>query len=146
MKIIKYSLILVLSLLFTNSAFSQDEEVFMIVEQSPRFPGCEDLEGSKEEKETCAQKKMLEHIYGNLEYPKEAKEKGIEGQVVIQFVVGKTGVIKDITLIRDLEGGCGDAAVKVVELMNELPERWTPGMQRGQNVNVKYTLPVKFKL
>lgn len=124
----------------------EEEEVFMIVEQSPRFPGCEDMSGSKEEKEACAQKKMLEYIYGNLKYPAIARENGIEGQVVIQFVVAKDGSIEDIQLVRDLEGGCGEAAVKVVRGMNSLPQKWTPGKQRGRPVKVKYTLPVKFKL
>lgn len=124
----------------------EEEEIFMIVEQSPRFPGCEDISGSKEEKEACATKKMLEYIYGNLKYPAIARENGIEGQVVIQFVVGKDGVIEDITLVRDLEGGCGNAAMKVVKGMNSLPQKWSPGKQRGRAVKVKFTLPVKFKL
>ena len=124
----------------------EEEEIFMIVEQSPRFPGCEDMDGSKEEKEACAQKKMLEYIYGNLKYPAIARENGIEGQVVIQFVVDKDGSINDINLVRNLEGGCGEAALKVVEGMNKLPQKWTPGKQRGRAVKVKYTLPVKFKL
>jgi protein TonB len=124
----------------------EEEEIFMIVEQSPRFPGCEDMDGSKEEKEACAQKKMLEYIYGNLKYPAIARENGIEGQVVIQFVVDKDGSINDINLVRNLEGGCGEAALKVVKGMNNLPQKWTPGKQRGRAVKVKYTLPVKFKL
>ena len=111
--------------------------VFVNVGQSPRFPGCEDMSGSKEEKEACAQKKMLEYIYGNLKYPAIARENGIEGQVVIQFVVDKDGSIKDIKLVRDLEGGCGEAALKIVEGMNSLPQKWTPGKQRGCVVKVK---------
>jgi len=124
----------------------EEEEVFMIVEQSPRFPGCEDISGDKAAKEACATKKMLEYIYGNLKYPAIARENGIEGQVVIQFVVAKDGSIEDINLVRDLEGGCGEAALKVVRGMNSLPQKWTPGKQRGRAVKVKYTLPVKFKL
>ncbi len=124
----------------------EEEEIFVIVEQAPRFPGCEDMSGSKEEKEACATKKMLEYIYGNLKYPAIARENGIEGQVVIQFVVDKDGSVNDINLVRDLEGGCGEAALKVVKGMNSLPQRWTPGKQRGRAVKVKYTLPVKFKL
>lgn len=124
----------------------EEEEIFMIVEQSPRFPGCEDVDGDKAAKEACATKKMLAYIYGNLKYPAIARENGIEGQVVIQFVVAKDGSIEDIKLVRDLEGGCGDAALKVVRGMNNLPQKWTPGKQRGRAVKVKFTLPVKFKL
>ena len=70
-------------LLDTIPDLEVEEEIFMIVEQSPRFPGCEDMEGSKEEKESCAQKRMNEFIYENLEYPEEARKNGVEGQVVI---------------------------------------------------------------
>jgi protein TonB len=124
----------------------KEDKIFSVVEQMPRFPGCEDMSGSKEEKEACATKKMLEYIYSNLKYPAIARENGIEGQVVIQFVVAKDGSIEDIQLVRDLEGGCGEAAVKIVNGMNSLPQKWTPGKQRGRPVKVKYTLPVKFKL
>jgi TonB family protein len=64
-----------------------EEEIFKMAEQSPRFPGCEDMEGNNSEKLKCAQKRMLEYIYGNLIYPAEAREEVIEGQVVIQFIV-----------------------------------------------------------
>lgn len=149
------TIILLLTLFFAGEIVSQvtppapeveDEEVFMVVEQMPRFPGCEELEKSKSEKEACAQKKMLEYIYGNLKYPAEAREKSIEGQVVIQFVIGKDGSILQPTLIRDVSGGCGEAALEVVKSMNNMPQKWTPGKQRGRAVQVKYTLPVKFKL
>lgn len=123
----------------------EEEEVFVIVEQNPRFPGCEN-EGSKAEKEACAKKKMLEYIYGNLKYPAIARENGIEGSVVIQFVVNKQGRIDDITLARGIGAGCDEAALKVVKGMNKLPKGWTPGKQRGKAVKVKYTLPIRFKL
>ena len=65
---------------------------------------------------------------------------------VLQFVVGKDGSVKDIKVVRDPGAGCGDAAEKVVRGMNNLPQKWTPGKQRGRAVKVLYTLPVKFKL
>jgi protein TonB len=129
-----------------NSSPKLEEEVIIIVDVSPQFPGCEHLDLNKVEKESCAQKKMLEFIYGNLKYPIEARKNGTQGQVVVQLVVTKEGYIENIILVRDVKDGCGEAAVAVVQLMNELPERWTPGMQEGKPVNVKYTLPVKFKL
>lgn len=124
----------------------EEEEIFLRAEQSPRFPGCEDMTGSKEEKEACAQKKMLKYIYSNLQYPAIARENGIQGNVVLEFVVGKDGKIEGIKLLRDLEGGCGEAALKVIKGMNSLPQRWTPGKQQGRPVKVKYTLPIKFRL
>ena len=122
------------------------EEIFTIVEQKPRFPGCEDISGSKAEKEQCANKKMLEFLYGNIKYPAIAKENGIEGQAVIQFVVEKDGSITDTKIVRDVSGGCGAEALRVVNMMNNMGQRWTPGKQRGKAVRVQYNLPVKFRL
>ncbi|MCB0635806.1 MAG: energy transducer TonB [Lewinella sp.] len=120
-------------------------EIFKVVEEMPRFPGCEDL-GSKEEKAACAQERMLEFIYANIEYPNFARENNVSGTVVVRFVVDREGRVDQIEVLRDIGAGCGEEAVRVVKMMNNLPERWTPGKQRGVPVNVYFTLPVKFVL
>jgi len=122
------------------------EEIILFAEQMPRFPGCENEPGDNKSKELCAKQKMLNYIYKNIKYPSIARENGVEGTVVIQFVVSKEGLITDIKTLRDVGAGCGDEAFKVVEAMNHLPIRWTPGKQRGREVMVRYTLPIKFKL
>ncbi|MBK8347599.1 MAG: energy transducer TonB [Saprospiraceae bacterium] len=122
-----------------------EEEIFKVVEQMPRFPGCED-KGTDKEKEDCAKGKMLEYIYKNLKYPAIARENGVEGQVVLQFVVDKDGSITDAKIVRDIGAGCGTAAETVVNGMNNMGQKWIPGKQRGRPVRVLYTLPVKFKL
>jgi protein TonB len=123
----------------------ETEEIFKVVEQMPRFPGCEDKATDKE-KDDCAKGKMLEYIYKNLKYPAIARENGVEGQVVLQFVVDKDGSIADIRIVRDIGAGCGTAAESVVNGMNSMGQKWIPGKQRGRPVRVLYTLPVKFKL
>lgn len=120
----------------------EEEEVFKVVEVMPRFPGCEDMDGTNQEKTKCAESKMLQFVYKNLEYPAKARENGVEGIVVTQFIVGKDGVIKDKKILRDLGAGCGDAAMDV---LNKFPN-WIPGKQRGRPVDVQYTMPVRFKL
>ncbi len=122
-----------------------DGEKFMVVEQMPRFPGCENEKISNHKKEQCAKQKMLEYIYGNLSYPKEAKEQGVQGMVVLEFVVETDGAISNIEIVRDIGAGCGQAAFEVLNSMNDMGERWIPGKQRGKSVRVKYTIPVKFK-
>lgn len=122
------------------------EEIISFAEQMPRFPGCEDMAGDNKTKENCAKEKMLQYIYENLNYPAIARENGVEGMVVMQFVVSKEGRIKDIVTLRDIGANCGTQALKVVEAMNNLPQRWTPGKQRGRTVDVRYTLPIRFKL
>jgi len=66
------------------------------------------------------------------------------GQVVIQFIIEKDSSIKNIEITRDIGNGCGQAAVDVVESMNNMTKKWRPGYHKGKPVRVKYTLPVNF--
>lgn len=111
----------------------------------PRFPGCEDIKND-EERENCAKEKLLAFIYENIKYPKLARNNGIEGQCVVRMVIEKNGRISEAEVVKDIGGGCGDEAVRVIKAMNELPQKWIPGRQRGMPVRVQYLLPVKFKL
>lgn len=129
----------------TNADKNAQDQIFQVVEEMPRFPGCES-EKSKSEKELCANKKMYEYVYKSLKYPKIAADKGIEGKVLVRFVVKKDGELGDINIIKDIGEGCGEAVKTVLENMNELNEKWIPGKQSGENVNVYFTLPVIFKL
>jgi len=123
-----------------------DREIYKVVEQMPRFPGCEDMIGSTREKEDCAKEKMLAYIYSNLKYPEEAKLNKIQGMCVIQFIVDIDGSIVNAKILRDIGSGAGEAALEVVRNMNLLEEKWTAGEQGGNVVRVYYTLPVRFKL
>ncbi len=124
-----------------------EEEIFKVVEQMPRFPGdgC-DNKPTEEERKKCADIAMLTFIQKNLKYPAIARENGVEGTAVIQFVVEKDGSIADVKIVRDIGAGCGQAAQTVVESMNSMGKKWVPGKQRGRPVKVLFTLPVKFKL
>lgn len=122
------------------------DEVFKVVEQMPRFPGCENVEGTEEEINKCSSNKLMTYIFENLKYPEAAREKGVEGTVIAEFVVNTTGSVQDAKIVRDIGEGCGDAVLKLINSMNDLESKWVPGKQRGENVKVMYTLPVKFKL
>lgn len=119
-----------------------DDMEFIAVEEMPRFPGCENSEMTKKEKKACADKALLEYIYSNINYPKMASVNGIEGTVVLKFIVGKKGEISKINIVKEIGGGCGNEVVRVV---NKMPN-WIPGKQRGREVKVRYMLPVKFDL
>jgi len=112
----------------------------------PRFPGCEKTKLSDEERKNCAQEKMLQFIYKNLRYPAIARENGIEGMVVTQFVIEKNGEVADAVVVRDPGGRCGNASLWIINRMNYICDKWIPGSQGGENVKVQYTLPVSFKL
>ena len=121
------------------------EEIFKVVEDMPMFPGCEN-ESDKAARKQCADKKMLEFIYKNIKYPAIARENGVEGTTVIRFVVDKDGSILDPEVVRDIGAGCGEEALRVVKMMNSMPQKWNPGKQRGRPVKVMFNLPVKFRL
>ena len=122
------------------------EEIFKIVEEMPRFPGCEDLAATAMEKKQCADAKLMEFIYANIKYPTLARENQIEGNVVAQFVVNRDGSIESISVPRDIGAGCGNEVVRVLEMMNEQGIHWIPGRQRDKKVRVLFMLPVRFKL
>lgn len=121
-------------------------EIFSIVEQMPRFMDaeCEKISDRKA-KDECAQKKMLQYIYQNVKYPALARENNIEGRAIVTFVVEPNGQISDVKLARELQGGLGEEAVRVVKMMAK-DKKWVAGEQRGKKVRVRFTLPIQFKL
>ncbi len=122
-----------------------DDEIFVVVEDMPLFPGCES-EPDKDARKKCSDKKVFEFVGKNLKYPVIARENGVEGTAVVQFVVDRDGSVKDASVLRDIGAGCGEEAVRVVNLMNQQGIKWTPGKQRGRPVKVQFRLPVRFKL
>ncbi len=105
-----------------------NDQVFMLVEEMPEFPGG-DLE-------------LRKFIAENVKYPAEAKEKKIKGKVFVQFVINKDGNVEDVKLARGVDPLLDEAAMDVVK---SLPQ-WKPGRQRGQNVKVSFTVPINFQL
>ncbi len=104
------------------------EEPYTMVEQMPQFPG-----GPAE---------LLKYIAKNLKYPVIAQENGIQGKVILRFVVSAQGQVEDVKVIRSLDPYCDKEAIRVVK---SLPQ-WIPGKQNGRNVPVYYTCPIVLKL
>ena len=100
-----------------------------VVEQMPRFLGCDGIAGPPSKKRTCADQKLMKFMLANIKYPAYARENGIEGTVFTQFSVDKKGCICDLKTIRGLvldNGTCAAEAIRFLSLMNELPFRWAP--------------------
>lgn len=106
----------------------EENKVFDVVEEQPSFPG--------------GQGALMAWLRDNIKYPVVAAENGIEGKVIVQFVVGKNGSISNVKVLRSVDPSLDKEAVRVVSNM----PNWTPGKQNGTSVNVRYTLPVTFKL
>jgi len=116
------------------------EEIVTFTDEMPRFNACEDMDGGNKEKEKCANQALIAYVLGNIKYPRMALENGITGTVVIQFIVEKDGSISGAKIARDIGGGCGAEALRVVKTL----PAWIPGKQRSRPVRVKFSLPVKF--
>ena len=107
---------------------AKPEQIFQSVEQMPQFPGGEAA--------------LMKYLAYHINYPPMAAENGIQGRVVVQFVVDKTGRVGEVKLARSVDKDLDNEAVRVCK---SLP-KFTPGRQNGQPVSVWYTLPVTFKL
>lgn len=104
------------------------DEVFMVAEQMPEFPG-----GMKE---------LLKFLQDNLKYPESAMKNNLQGRVIVQFVVEKDGTPTEFNVVRAVNPDLDAEALRVLKTM----PKWKPGMQKGEAVRVKYTVPVAFKL
>lgn len=118
------------------------DEPFILVEQMPLFGDCPTLQASKQDKQWCSDKAVLQYMADKLNYPPIARENNIQGTVVIQFIIDKKGRITKATIVKDIGGGCGREALRVVQSM----PNWAPGKQQAQPVLVKMNLPVRFRL
>ena len=122
------------------------DKIYKVVEEKPRFPGCEAGIMTLEERYKCSEKSMLNFIYSTIVYPDSARVHGTEGRVVLSFVVTKYGQVSDPKILKDIGDGCGEEALRALKLMQEENVIWRPGRKDGQPVSVQYTLPVKFKI
>ena len=106
----------------------EENNVFDVVEQMPSFPG--------------GMGALMSWLSQNIKYPVIAAENGVQGRVIVQFVVEKDGSITDVKVAKSVDPSLDKEAARVVSAM----PKWTPGKQNGSAVRVKYTVPVTFKL
>lgn len=133
----KIALMLLVALLSSTAVMAQKtvikknqskEPVFDVVEVMPQFPGGQDS--------------LMSFLMHTVKYPKEAMEKGVQGRVVVQFIVEKDGTVSSPNVIRAVTPALDQEAIRVVQSM----PKWAPGKQRGKEVRTKFTLPVTFRL
>lgn len=99
-----------------------------LVEIMPKFPGGDEA--------------LFKFLQQNLEYPKDAKDHNIQGIVYATFIVEKDGKLSNITILRGLHPSCDKEVLRVLALSPD----WSPGVQDGRKVRVRYNLPVRFVL
>lgn len=108
--------------------YDKPEKPFDVVEQMPEFPG--------------GQEALMQFLRQEVKYPKEAEEKGLQGRVVVRYIIEKDGSISEVEIVKSVNEYLDAEAIRVV---NAMP-KWKPGKQKGENVRVKYTLPISFRL
>lgn len=104
----------------------KEDIVYVVVEQVAEFPGGEEA--------------LYKYLKDNIVYPNIARQTGIEGKVYIRFVVEKDGSISNVKVMRDIGGGCGEEAMRVVKSM----PKWKPAKQQTRTVRSEFNLPVNF--
>lgn len=129
----------------SSSSPSVNKEIFKLAEQMPSFPYTE-ADCPSGVRRNCGQAALKKYLADNLRYPSLARRNGVEGTVVISFIVETDGRLSDIKILRDIGANTGKEAVRLIEQMNERGIRWLPGQQRDQLVRVQYNLPVKFRM
>jgi TonB family protein len=110
-----------------SSSDTPSDEVYMVVEEMPVFPGGQDA--------------LLKFVMENLRYPAEAKTKDIQGIVTASFVVGKDGKVSDVKVVRGINPELDAEAVRII---NAMP-KWKPGRDKNRDVACN-TIPIKFRL
>lgn len=110
------------------NAFAQQNDVYVVVEEMPEFPG--------------GVAKMNEYLSNSIVYPEYAVENNIEGRVVVEFVVNTDGTITDTQIKQSVHELLDNEALRIVKAM----PRWKPAKLKGKLVRVKYTLPINFNL
>ena len=112
----------------SNEQKEVPQDIFDVVEVMPQFPG--------------GAPKLFEYLSQNIRYPKEAMESNTQGRVIVSFVVCKDGSICDAKVVKSVSPALDAEGLRVISSM----PNWTPGTQSGKTVNVKYTVPISFRL
>lgn len=106
----------------------EENKIFDVVEQMPTFPGGDAA--------------LMKYLRDNIHYPTVAAENGVQGRVVVGFVVEKDGSITDVNILKGQDPSLDKEAMRVVKSM----PKWIPGKQNGSSVRVKFQVPVQFRL
>lgn len=128
------------------SIVNQEKTVYLEPQTLPLFPGCEHISDYNARLE-CSNQKLLTYVYTNIKYPKEAKESGVEGMVVVEFIVDEKGYALKEKIVKSVGYGMDKEVLDLIKEMREDDSiRFQPGTVDDKPVSVAYKLPVKFKL
>ena len=107
---------------------TQQEEIYHLPDKMPKFKGGETG--------------LAKFLKENVKYPNIARENGVQGRVLVEFIVEKNGSITNVKIIKGVEPNLNNEALRVVNMM----PRWKPGKHNGKKVRVRYSMPIHFRL
>ncbi|MCR5578012.1 MAG: TonB family protein [Prevotella sp.] len=107
---------------------NEENKIYDVVEQMPQYPGGKD--------------KLMQYLAMSIRYPKEAEMAGIQGRIISSFIVEKDGSLTGARIEKSVDKSLDAEALRII---NEMP-KWTPGMQNGEPVRVKYLVPITFRI
>lgn len=127
--------------------FAEEEKIAKIwinknqVDEPALYPGCD---GEKEaaKRRECSDNYLMLFVAKNIKYPKEARQQGVEGQVIVQFQISESGKVHSPKIVKDIGSGCDEEVLRIV---NQMPS-WTPAKKDGKPVASEFVLPVQFLL
>ncbi len=128
-----------------NDVEPTEEKIFKVVESMLIFPGCKDQGKTREDFAECTKAKVQKLIKENLQYPAVAKKHKIEGRVIAKCAIEKDGSLGKIEILRDIGGGCGKEAARLMQLIRELG-KWEWDKPRRYSQKLYLTVPIEFKL
>ena len=132
------------STFFFPDEYVDEEQIFTVVKSFPVFPGeCEDILNN-EERKRCTESKMYELFRNKQRYPELMRREGIQGNVVVSFVIDETGQVSSVEILKGVNGG-KQLDEEAVRLVNALPQ-FIPGENRGRKVKVRINVPMNFTL
>ena len=111
-----------------EEVIEQSDKVFEVVDEMPSFPG--------------GQSALFDFMAKNIKYPEVAEDNGIQGRVILTFIVKKDGALSDVRVAKSVDPALDKEAVRLIKSM----PKWSPWIEKGQFVNVKFTVPVTFRL
>lgn len=110
-----------------GTEINEDDMIYQVVEEMPEFPG--------------GMPALMEYIKANIRYPETSRKNGVQGRVIVRFVVMKDGSIEQARVVRNINSELDEEALRII---NSMP-RWKPGKQDGKERNVEFTVPVTFR-
>lgn len=137
----------ILTLLFIQCsliAIAQDDVLYKVTEEMPRFEGCESAELSTEEKYECSKENLVDYVYSNLVKSDEDIKNQTTGRIIVQFIINTDGKTSDLNIVRSISKSSDQSVRDLFNKMNK-EKTWRPGYHKNKAIRLLFTLPILYR-